>query len=99
MKNRLIVASCVIFGITVLHFTGVIQAVAWFLLVGAVPGTSYSLPPNVMVAVLVLVLISSLIGIKLISIEQQKSEQKMLEIELRRQRIPRRRYTRTHITA
>ena len=50
MKKKVALAACIVLTFVGLNNSGVFDAMIAFLLVGAIPGTTYSLPPAVMLA-------------------------------------------------
>lgn len=53
MKKTIVVACLGILGVVIFIKSGVIESLILFLLVGAIPGTSYSVPSGIMLLIII----------------------------------------------
>lgn len=91
MKKAVIIGSLVFLAILVLSESGILNSLLIFLLIGAVPGTSINLSPNLMliaIGAISWVILFNLIAVKLTDFLKTKQHSK------RHERMPKRRYSR-----
>ena len=94
MKQRALVAGGIVLGLIVLSKSGILDALMMFLLVGAVPGTSFSLPAGLMFGVFATVALAITFRFTAISLIDALDLRRLtLKHLARRERMPKRRFS------
>jgi uncharacterized membrane protein len=94
VNKKIILVALAIISIVVLAQSGILSALVLFLLVGVVPGTSYSIPPSVML--LLIVTITWLVLFRLTAVEalyKYSDNHSVKKHTERKKRMPRRRFS------
>jgi hypothetical protein len=94
MKKAIIITILVSLGLVVLYKSGTLELLVVFLLVGAVPGTNYTVSSNTMllaVACVILALIFQIAAVKTFyAVSRIRTKKLVLE---RKKRMPKRRFS------
>lgn len=99
MKKKLVITAAIVVGIVTGHFAGVFESLLWFVLIGAIPGTPYSLPPLASIALIIVVAVGLLFSSFYSQLQRRKQLEHAKQAASRRAHIPRRRYSRTRAAA
>ncbi len=95
MKKIVIISSIIFLVLMVLSESGVLNSLLIFILVGAVPGTSIDLSPNMMFLVGAAISWAVLIDLTVVKLVNFISAKRMIGKHIaRKQRMPKRRYSR-----
>lgn len=95
MRKTINIIALIVFVLLVLDALSVPQAFLYFIIMGDLPGTSISLPPTTMLA-----LITTLLGIMIFEFCARRIQiiwrvrQQLIHMLTRRERLPTRRFTR-----
>lgn len=93
MKKQVVVAGAVVLATIVLFKSGVVDALIAFLLVGAIPGTTYSLPPATMSLIISILLLAILLRSAAIPFVNYLRINRLARRYLqRKERLPKRRF-------
>lgn len=98
MRKKSLLTLLFVCGVIVVAYSGIPQSILWFFLIGAIPGTSYSLSPIAMAVVLSLTLCAVTLYSWLTILSQQKQDASLVKSKTHTRRAPRRRYARTRVT-
>lgn len=94
MNKKIILIAFAIISIVILAQSGIFSALILFLLVGVVPGTSYSVPPSIML--LLIATITWLVLFRLTAVEilyKHSDNHSVKKHTERKKRMPRRRFS------
>ena len=94
MNKKIILIALAIISIVILIQSGVLSALVLFLLVGVIPGTSYSIPPSIML--LLIATITWLVLFRLTAVEmlyRHSDSHSVKKHTERKKRMPRRRFS------
>lgn len=93
LKQKILLALIALVGVALLFESGIFNALLYFLLVGAIPGTAYSIPPAFMLLLVISltwVIIFRFIAIETFSIVKKRSSKRIGE---HKKRMPKRRFS------
>jgi len=94
MKKAIVIACTSLAGIIILDQSGVLNSLFAFLLVGAVPGTHYTVPPTLMLLLiistiwLIIIRFTAIEAFYSVSVKKAKKQQ-----AARKKRMPKRRFS------
>lgn len=94
MKKPMLIAGAVILSLIVLVHSGIFDSLLIFLLVGAIPGTSYSVPSTLMLLILISLMwlvVFRLTIFDALQAKRQSGDKKSAPPQ--KKRLPRRRYS------
>lgn len=95
MKKTVIISSLIILVLLVLSESGVLNSLLIFLLVGAIPGTSINLSPNVMLLVIGAISWVILFNLTTVKLADFIKTKRLVTRHIKRhERMPKRRYSR-----
>lgn len=93
MKKHIITTIATLFIAVSLIYTGVLNALIMFLLMGQIPGTSYSVPASVMLALLTMTTMLIIASIVVTSMQRTTAIRRLIKKHLaHKARMPRRRF-------
>jgi hypothetical protein len=94
MKKPIIITTAVIISLIVLAQSGIIDDLVLFLLVGVVPGTSYSIPPSVMLVIITAIIWLILFRLTAFELLYSNSKNRTAKHhQTHKKRMPRRRFS------
>jgi uncharacterized membrane protein len=94
MNKKIIIVVLAIVSVIVLIQSGILSALVLFLLVGVIPGTSYSIPPTIML--LLIAAVTWLVLFRLTAVEalyKYSDSHSVKKHTERKKRMPRRRFS------
>ncbi|HSW92119.1 MAG TPA: hypothetical protein VLG09_05735 [Candidatus Saccharimonadales bacterium] len=94
MNKKITIAALAVISIVVLIQSGILSSLVLFLLVGVIPGTSYSIPPTIML--LLIAAITWLVLFRLTAVEaiyKYSDNHSVKKHTERKKRMPRRRFS------
>jgi glycerol-3-phosphate acyltransferase PlsY len=93
MKKHIITTTTTLFIAVFLVYSGILNALIMFLLMGQIPGTSYSVPASVMLALLTITTVLIIASIVVTKMQHTTAIRRLLKKHLaHKARMPRRRF-------
>jgi hypothetical protein len=93
MKKHIITTTTTLFIAVFLIYSGILNALIMFLLMGQIPGTSYSVPASVMLALLTITTVLIIASIVVTNMQHTTAIRRLLKKHLaHKARMPRRRF-------
>lgn len=93
MKKHIITTTATLFIAVFLIYSGILNALIMFLLMGQIPGTSYSVPASVMLVLLTITTVLIIVSIVVTKMQHTTAIRRLLKKHLaHKARMPRRRF-------